>query len=113
MSSTVGDASPRAKTIAAVLVISYAVVTLIPLVWIMMTSFKTPPDSISYPPKVVYEPSLEGYVNLFTQRTRLSAEELAALPPPENFAEEIVRDRGMVIVGPSRFGERFLGVQPA
>ena len=35
----------------------------------------------AYPPKVVFEPSLEGYVNLFTTRTRVSPEELEALPP--------------------------------
>ena len=39
---------------------------MIPLVWIFMTGFKTPSDSIAYPPKVIFEPSLEGYVNLFT-----------------------------------------------
>jgi multiple sugar transport system permease protein len=67
-----------------------------------------PPDSISYPPKVLFSPSIEGYVNLFTTRTRLAPEQLAALPPPANFAEEIVRNRNMVIVGKSKFGERFM-----
>ena len=57
---------------------------------------------------MTYEPTLEGYVNLFTTRTRLTAEELAALPEPDNFADEIVREHGMVIVGPSKFGGRFL-----
>ncbi len=108
MSYSVTDATPRQKWVAGCLVIGYALITIAPLIWIFMTGFKTPPDSISYPPKVVFEPSMEGYVNLFTTRTRLSAEELEALPPPDGFAEEIVRNRGMVIVGPSRFGERFL-----
>jgi multiple sugar transport system permease protein len=40
------------------------------------------PDSIAYPPKILFEPSLEGYVNLFTTRTRVSPDELAALPRP-------------------------------
>src|SRR6185369_11598939 len=48
----------------------YAAVTMIPLFWIFITGLKTPPDSISYPPKIVFEPSLEGYCNLFTTRTR-------------------------------------------
>ena len=105
---SITEPSKRQKWVAGTLVILYALITMIPLAWIFLTGFKTPPDSISYPPKVIFEPSLEGYVNLFTTRTRVSAEDLDALPPPENFAEEIVRERAMVIVGPSKFGERFL-----
>lgn len=102
------EPSSRQKWIAAILVILYALITMLPLIWIMMTGFKTPADSISYPPKLIYEPSLEGYVNLFTTRARVSPETLADLPPPANFAERIVRNREMVIAGPSRFGDRFL-----
>ena len=47
---------------------------MIPLFWIFITGFKTPPNSISYPPKVVFTPSLEGYCNLFTTRTRQTQE---------------------------------------
>ena len=108
MSYSITEPSPRQKWVAGTLVILYALITMVPLVWIMMTSFKTPPDSISYPPKVIYTPSLEGYVNLFTTRTRVSPERLESLPPPANFAEEIVRGRNMVIAGPSKFGGRFL-----
>ncbi|MEM7544944.1 MAG: carbohydrate ABC transporter permease [Pseudomonadota bacterium] len=108
MSFSITEPSGRQKWIAGTLVILYALITIMPLIWIMMTGFKTPPDSISYPPKVVFDPSLEGYVNLFTTRTRVSQEALDALPPPEGFAEEIVRARNMVIAGPSKFGERFM-----
>lgn len=108
MSYSATEPSSRQKSVAAVLVITYALITLIPLLWVFVTGFKTPPDSISYPPKILFSPSLEGYVNLFTTRTRVSPEQLAALPPPENFAEEIVRNRNMVIAGPSKFGERFM-----
>ncbi|MEM9792315.1 MAG: carbohydrate ABC transporter permease, partial [Pseudomonadota bacterium] len=108
MSFSVTEPSDRQKWIAGTLVILYALVTIMPLVWIMMTGFKTPPDSISYPPKVVFQPSLEGYVNLFTTRTRVGQEALDALPPPETWYDEIVRNRDMVIAGPSKFGERFM-----
>ena len=91
MSYSVTNPSARQKWVAGTLVIAYAIITLIPLAWIMLTGFKTPPDSISYPPKVVFQPSLEGYVNLFTTRARIAQEDLDALPPPENFAEIIVR----------------------
>jgi multiple sugar transport system permease protein len=76
-----------------------------PLLWIMATGFKTSSDAIAYPPKVLFEPSLEGYVNLFTTQTRQVAGEVSA---PETWYERIVQDKGMVITGPSRYGERFL-----
>jgi multiple sugar transport system permease protein len=100
--------TPLARRIAAVLVIGYALITLIPMVWIFMTGFKTPPDSIAYPPKVVFDPSLEGYVNLFTSRSRQTPEYLDSLPPPETWYDELVRSRNMVITGPSRFAARYM-----
>ncbi len=106
-SLSVTTASPRAKWIAGILVVSYAMVAMIPLVWIFMTGFKSPPDSISYPPKVVFEPSLEGYVNLFTTRSRQTDEYIESLGPPETWYDELVRKRNMVITGPSRFADRY------
>jgi multiple sugar transport system permease protein len=100
--------TPRAKAVAGALVIAYALVAMVPLLWFFATSFKSPPDSIAYPPKVVFEPTLEGYVNLFTTRSRQTAEYMATLPPPESWWDRLVRSRNMVIVGPSKFGERFL-----
>ncbi|TAG18739.1 MAG: carbohydrate ABC transporter permease [Rhodobacterales bacterium] len=105
---SVTEPSRASKWLAGILVVAYAFITLLPLVWIISTGFKSGPDSISYPPKVIFEPSLEGYVNLFTTRTRIAAEDFAALPPPETWYDEVVREDGMVIAGPSRFGERFL-----
>ena len=99
--------TPWARRLSALLVIAYALITMVPLAWIFMTGFKTPPDSIAYPPKVVFDPSLEGYVNLFTSRSRQTPEYLASLPPPETWYDELVRSRNMVITGPSRFAERY------
>ena len=70
---------------AAAIIIVYAVITLIPISWMVMTSFKNVDSAISYPPEVLFEPSLEGYVNLFTNRSRQSQEYLDSLPPPENW----------------------------
>ncbi len=107
---SITEPSARSKWIAGTLVIFYTFITLLPLLWIISTSFKTGPDSISYPPKIIFQPSIEGYVNLFTNRTRATPEQLATMAPPANFAEEIVRRRNEVITGPSRFGERFLNL---
>ena len=105
---SVTEPSAQSKAVAAVLVVLYTVITLLPLLWIISTGFKSGPDSISYPPKVFFEPSVEGYVNLFTSRTRATAEQLATLPPATNFADALVREQEMIITGPSKFGARFL-----
>jgi multiple sugar transport system permease protein len=102
------EPSPFTRRLAGTLVIAYALISMIPMAWIFMTGFKTPSDAISYPPKVTFEPSLEGYVNLFTSRTRQTPEYMASLPPPDNWYEELVRSRNMVITGPSRFAGRYL-----
>jgi multiple sugar transport system permease protein len=104
---SVVEPSGRSKWIAAVLVIVYALVSMIPLLWILMTGFKTPPDSIAYPPKIVFSPSLEGYVNLFTTRTRQTPEYIASLPPAESWYDKLVRSRNMVIAGPSKYVPRY------
>ena len=98
----------RARAIAGVVVVAYALLSLIPLLWIFATGFKTPPDSIAYPPKLVFGPTLEGYVNVFTTRSRQTPEYMASLPPAETWWDELVRSRSMVIAGPSKFGQRFL-----
>jgi multiple sugar transport system permease protein len=104
---SVTQASPLAKWIAGLLVITYALVAMIPLVWIFLTGFKTPPDSIAYPPKVVFQPTLEGYVNLFTTRSRQTNEYIDSLGPATTWYDSLVRERNMVITGPSRFADRY------
>ena len=100
--------STATRRIAGALVIVYAIITMIPLLWIIATSFKTPPDSIAYPPKILFTPSLEGYVNLFTTRTRQSPEVLATMPAPTTWYDKLVRSRNMVIAGPSNVIPRFI-----
>ncbi len=36
-------------------------------------------DAIAYPPKVIFQPTLEGFVNLFTVRTRQTPDFIAKL----------------------------------
>ncbi len=70
------EPTPRSKKIAAFLIILYVLVTIIPLLLIVTTAFKSVTDAVTYPPKIVFKPSLEGFVNLFTQRTRQPKEYL-------------------------------------
>jgi multiple sugar transport system permease protein len=101
------EPSAAAKWIAGILVVGYALIAMIPLVWIFLTGFKTPPDSIAYPPKVLFQPTLEGYVNLFTTRSRQTPDYIQSLGPATTWYDRLVRDRNMVITGPSRFADRY------
>jgi multiple sugar transport system permease protein len=104
---SVVEPGTMSKRIAATIVIAYALITMIPLVWIVMTSFKSPPDSISYPPKIMFQPTLEGYCNLFTTRTRQTPDYIASLGAPTSTCDDITRSRNMVIAGPSNYWPRF------
>lgn len=107
MSFSVTEPSQRQKWVAGILVVGYALITMLPLLWIVATGFKSSTDSIAYPPKVLFEPTVEGYVNVFTTQTRLGNE--MAEEPREDLPwyEQIVREKGNTIVGPSRYSERF------
>ncbi|TLP49148.1 carbohydrate ABC transporter permease [Cohaesibacter sp. CAU 1516] len=107
MSFSVTEPSKRQKWLAGILVISYALLTMLPLVWIIATGFKSSPDSIAYPPKVVFEPTVEGYVNLFTTQTRINQNDTTQITDDMPWYERLVREKGNTIVGPSRFSERF------
>jgi multiple sugar transport system permease protein len=103
----VTEPTAAAKWIAGTLVIGYALIAMVPLAWIFLTGFKTPPDSIAYPPKVLFSPSLEGYVNLFTTRSRQTPDYIQTLGPATTWYDRLVRERNMVITGPSRFIDRY------
>ena len=105
---SVVEASPRSRAAAGLVVVLYALVTVAPLLWIVATSFKSQSDAISYPPKVLFQPTLEGWVDLFTVRTRQSPEVLATLPPPATWWDRLARSHGMVIAGPSKVAPRFV-----
>jgi len=105
---SVVEPSRTTKRVAGALVLLYAIITLTPLIWIGLTSIKSPTDSISYPPKIVFSPSLEGSCNLFTTRSRQTADYIASLGPPSGVCDEIARSKSMVIVGPSNYVPRFV-----
>ncbi|TIX32175.1 MAG: carbohydrate ABC transporter permease, partial [Mesorhizobium sp.] len=100
--------SATSKRVAGTIIVLYALISIVPLLWIFATSFKTPPDSIAYPPKILFQPSLEGYCNLFSTRTRQTPEYINSLGPATGVCDETVRKRNMVIAGPSNFMPRFI-----
>jgi len=102
------EASPRVKTVAGAVVVLYALIAILPLLWIAATAFKSQSDAIAYPPKVIFQPTLEGYVNLFTVRTRQTPDFIARLPPATAWYDRLVRKHDMVIAGPSKVVPRFI-----
>jgi multiple sugar transport system permease protein len=102
------ESSTRAKTFAGVIVVLYALITIAPLLWIGATAFKSQSDAIAYPPKLLFTPTLEGFVDLFTVQTRQTPAFIATLPPPSSWYEKLVRKNEMVIAGPSKVIPRFI-----
>ena len=93
---SVVEPTSLSKRVAMIVVVLYAVITLVPLLWIALTSIKSPPDSISYPPKVLFEPSIEGYCNLFTTRSRQTEEYIKSLPPAVDACDRAARRNSMI-----------------
>ena len=107
MSFSITEPSLLQKWLAGIIVVGYATITILPLLWIVATGFKSSPDSIAYPPKIIFEPTVEGYVNLFTTQTRLSEEAKTEAVDGLPWYEQLVREKGNTIVAPSRYSERF------
>jgi multiple sugar transport system permease protein len=102
------EPSPLARGVAGAIVIAYAVISLLPLVWILLTAFKSQSDAIAYPPKLLFTPTLEGFVNLFTVQTHQPHDFIAHMPPATTWYDKLARSHDMVIAGPSRVIERFV-----
>ena len=51
----------------------------------------SPPDSIAYPPRILFTPTLEGYCNLFSTRTRQTPDYIASLGAPRGTCDEVTR----------------------
>lgn len=105
---SVVEPGPRARWLAGSVVVVYALASLIPLIWILLTSIKSPQDAISYPPRMLFRPTVEGYCNLFTTQSRQTPEYIATLPPPTGTCDEVARANNMVVAGSSNYLPRFL-----
>jgi multiple sugar transport system permease protein len=112
-STRVDKVGPRPwllNNVRAVVAVILMLILLIPVVWMVATAFKPLPDAVAVPPKVFFTPTLEGFVNLFTQRRQLTDEEAAEYRERTdlNFADQIVLVRQQRILGPSQFASQLL-----
>jgi multiple sugar transport system permease protein len=103
---------PRARAIhklRAVIVFVVALVGLIPVFAMALTAFKSRADVVSVPPKIIFEPTLEGMVFLLTERSQLPAdrrEDLQARADEFPLFDRVALNSGMMITGPSDFVNR-------
>jgi len=103
---------PRAKVtknIRATVVVMVSIFMLIPVFAMMLTAFKSRADVVSVPPKLIFTPTLEGFVFLLTDRTQLSAaalEEAKANADDLGLFERIALENGQRVTGPSDFVSR-------
>jgi multiple sugar transport system permease protein len=107
----VDKVSPRARAFGAIRAIAallIAFIALIPVIWIVLTAFKTQPDAINIPPKLFFQPSMQGFVNLFTDRRELSQTEAEQLRQNPNlpWADSVALERGQTITGTSQYSNR-------
>jgi multiple sugar transport system permease protein len=108
----VDKVKPRARLgrrLRALIVIIVAIVLLVPVGIMLMTAFKSRADVVAVPPKVIFEPTVEGLVFLFTERSQLNAAALEAAKANAedlNVFERVALDNGQQINGPSDFLRR-------
>jgi multiple sugar transport system permease protein len=100
---------PRArffKNVRAFLVIVVALIGLIPVFAMGLTAFKSRADVVSVPPQLIFEPTLEGFVFLLTERSQMSAsarEEAQANVEELTLFERVALENGQRVNGPSDF----------
>lgn len=94
------------RSMRAAIVILLAIVGLIPIFVMITTAFKTRSDVVAVPPKIFFQPTLEGFVYLLTERALLPPARLAeakANPAELDWMEQIALDNGQQITGPSQY----------
>lgn len=97
------------RAIRIVVTIIVCFIMLIPVFWMGMTAFKSRPDAVASPPKILFEPTLEGFVSLLTQRRQLTEAEITEYRQRTDLGwmDQVALVRGQTITGPSSF-PRFL-----
>jgi multiple sugar transport system permease protein len=94
------------KTVRSLVVLAFAVGGLFPVYVMGITAFKHRADVVSTPPKILFEPTLEGFMFLLTDRFQYTAQGLAAARTEADqlgLFETLALQNGQYINGPSDF----------
>lgn len=108
----VDQVTPRARLLhnaRAIIVLVVAVIALIPVFAMGMTAFKSRSAVVSVPPKITFDPTLEGLVFLLTERSQLTParkQELEQTIDKLNLLERIAFENGQEVLGVSDYVSR-------
>ncbi len=96
------------RAVRIVLIVAVAVIMLIPVFWMGSTAFKSRADAIAVPPKVFFTPTMEGFVNLLSDRTVLNKVRLERIKERDDLTwyERVAVENGQMITGPSSYVSR-------
>ena len=102
--------SKKIKTVHWIVISIVLIITtvyLIPIYWVITTSFKPFTSVTAIPPKVLFKPEITSYVKLFTKRSLVrSKDELLERREKAKWHERKVLDLGQTIIGISPFPAR-------
>jgi multiple sugar transport system permease protein len=89
------------------MVLVVMIVYLIPIYWVITTSFKPFKSVTAVPPRVFFKPEITSYIKLFTKRSLVrSKDELEERLQDANYFERSVLKLGQTITGVSPFPAR-------
>jgi multiple sugar transport system permease protein len=97
-----------AQSIRASVTVMFTLLTLIPVVWMGMTAFKSYPDAVASPPKVIFDPTMEGVITLLTKRRQMTDVQKAEYEKRQdlNWADKVMLKSGQAIIGQSDYVRR-------
>jgi multiple sugar transport system permease protein len=96
------------RFLRATIAVVIALIMLIPVFWMGTTAFKSRADAVAVPPKVFFTPTLEGFVNLLTERAVLTQARLEAFRTRTdlNWYERIALRQGQEVISLSEYAAR-------
>ena len=107
----VDQVNPHARAvrrIVAFIALAVAVIMLLPVFIMGITAFKTRSEVVTSPPRLIFQPTLEGFVHLLTDRAVANASRLEELEKKAKEGQLSLFDRialegGQEITGPSPY----------
>lgn len=112
----VDKVSPQARVtgaVRAVTVVLIALIMLIPVFVMILTAFKTRPDVVASPPKLIFAPSVEGFLFLLTERAviapgRMPERQAQAARGELDWINLLALSVGQEVTGPSDYVGRII-----
>ena len=97
--------------VRAIAVVIIAILLLIPIFVMVITAFKARQDIVSSPPSVIFSPTLEGFVYLFTERAVASPSRLEELKSAADAGEMSLFERIALDVGQDDINARARSIE--